>query len=527
MDKILKRLILASLIFIFYLSFPKLAFAMDELTLPFVDRSWPISQSYWSGHRAIDYDTPNDPASPTLIVAAAPGKVEARQDGWSNDPSCYCYGNYVKIDHGSGLETIYAHLKKNTLTPDVENYRNVRRGGRLGYDNNSGYSRGDHLHFETRLNGSAVNPYSSTDYLWSTNAPSLSPDVLVLGDIATIYDYGDCETRIHAFLSQGNKFSYQGPSGWWASTGYCAYRIKHAVSGDFNGDGDSDIATFYDYGAGSARIHTFNSSNGSEFAYSGSGGWWSSTNYDLGNTYFAVSGKFNSDSYADIALLYSDTAGHTQIHLFTSTGSGFSGPKIWWDSGGYTASRVVGFTAGRFDGDSLTDLAALYDYGSGASRIHVFTSTGSNFSYEGSSGWWNVPSGYTATRVKHFVAGKFDDDNLSDVAAFYDYGSGAARIHVFLSTGSKFAYQGSSGWWNTPSGYTLDNVPFAVSGLYDKGSLADIATIYDYPGGETRIHMFKSTGTFFSYSGPSGWWNVPSGYTTSKVKKAVSGRFDR
>lgn len=524
--KVSRTIILIGILFITYLGFPKLVFAREELTLPFADKAWPISQGYHSGHRAIDYDTPNDPSSPILVVAAASGKVEAWQDGWNNDPACHCYGNYVKVDHGDGLETIYAHLKKGTLTTDVESYRIIKRGSRLGYENNSGNSSGDHLHFEARLNGASVNPYSSSTYLWSANPPSLSPDILVLGDIATFYDYGDCETRIHTFLSNGGRFEYQGSSGWWLASGYCADKVKQAVSGDFNGDGNSDIATLYDYGGTSSRIHTFTSS-GSKFLYSGSSGWWNSTNYNLGLVYKAVSGRFNSDNLADIALLYSDAAGHTQIHVFTSTGSGFSGPKIWWDSGGYTASRVVGLAAGRFDGDSLTDIAALYDYGNGASRIHVFTSISSAFSYEGSSGWWNTSSGYSAAKVKHFVAAKFNDDSFSDVAALYDYGDGQARIHTFLSNGSRFLYEGSSGWWLTPSGYNLDSVPFALSGYFDKGSLGDIAVIYDYSGSETRIHTFLSTGSKFSYSGSSGWWLVPSGYTTSSVKHAVSGQFDR
>ena len=55
------------------------------------------------------------------------------------------------------------------------------------------------------------------------------------------------------------------------------------------------------------------------------------------------------------------------------------------------------------------------------------------------------------------VAGDFNADGRDDIAVFYDHGSGVAMIHVWLSTGSSFAFQGGSGWWKS-GGYWLSNV---------------------------------------------------------------------
>ncbi len=64
------------------------------------------------------------------------------------------YGNLVLIDHGDGIVTAYAHQS------EIIAYvgQRVERGERIGSVGNTGNSTGPHLHFETRVNGTAVDP---------------------------------------------------------------------------------------------------------------------------------------------------------------------------------------------------------------------------------------------------------------------------------------------------------------------------------------------------------------------------------
>ena len=94
-------------------------------------------------HTGIDFrGTYGEPAH-----ATAAGTVTSA--GWSGG-----YGQMVEIDHGNGLATRYGHLSE----IDVRVGQSIRSGQVVGRIGSTGRSTGPHLHYETRVDGEAVDP---------------------------------------------------------------------------------------------------------------------------------------------------------------------------------------------------------------------------------------------------------------------------------------------------------------------------------------------------------------------------------
>lgn len=116
---------------------------------------WPISEpTITSGfgmrwgrmHNGIDLWHRNEAQTP--ILAAKDGVVVEAGAGRSG------YGYMVILDHGDGLQTYYAHMRKLT----VQVGQQVKQGEQLGFMGNTGDSTGYHLHFEVRQDDVPVNP---------------------------------------------------------------------------------------------------------------------------------------------------------------------------------------------------------------------------------------------------------------------------------------------------------------------------------------------------------------------------------
>lgn len=96
-----------------------------------------------SAHTGLDIEAPKG----TPIKVVANGTVtHAAESG--------AYGYLVKVDHGNGVETWYAHTSKMLVTEGQE----VKAGDVIALVGSTGNSTGPHLHLEVRINGQHVNP---------------------------------------------------------------------------------------------------------------------------------------------------------------------------------------------------------------------------------------------------------------------------------------------------------------------------------------------------------------------------------
>lgn len=119
-----------------------------------VGRKTPITDGYGprinpvthrqSDHTGIDFGA----SLGTPVRAAQSGFVKQANP---NDP---IYGNQIVLGHGHGYQTMYGHMENYIVKPGQK----VHRGQVIGYVGSTGWSTGPHLHFETWVHGSPVNP---------------------------------------------------------------------------------------------------------------------------------------------------------------------------------------------------------------------------------------------------------------------------------------------------------------------------------------------------------------------------------
>ena len=118
--------------------------------------AWPVQGTItskfgwrWGAfHRGVDIGAPTG----TSVKAADAGMVTFA--GWNGG-----YGNLVKIDHGKGKQTWYAHLSRFGVSVGDK----VSQGDVVGYVGSTGISTGPHLHFEVHVDGVALDPLTFYD----------------------------------------------------------------------------------------------------------------------------------------------------------------------------------------------------------------------------------------------------------------------------------------------------------------------------------------------------------------------------
>jgi murein DD-endopeptidase MepM/ murein hydrolase activator NlpD len=133
--------------------------AFRQLTNTAVEGGFADQRTYFYKGKEVDhqvhlgFDLASTAAAP--VVAANSGKVV-------HAAALGIYGNCVVLDHGMGLQSLYAHLS----SIEVKVGDAVKQGDRLGRSGSTGLAAGDHLHFTTLLGGRAVTPIDWWSAKW-------------------------------------------------------------------------------------------------------------------------------------------------------------------------------------------------------------------------------------------------------------------------------------------------------------------------------------------------------------------------
>jgi hypothetical protein len=127
---------------------------LDPSLAPAFQLPFPCKQ-VWAGQtrtnhspvNSIDFNRADDIGD--TVVAAAGGTVSRVANEGATS-----YGRWVEIDHGGGYRSRYAHLNSQSVSVG----QSVSRGQKIGTVGSTGGSSGPHLHYEVRLNGTAIKP---------------------------------------------------------------------------------------------------------------------------------------------------------------------------------------------------------------------------------------------------------------------------------------------------------------------------------------------------------------------------------
>ncbi len=249
------------------------------------------------------------------------------------------------------------------------------------------------------------------------------------------------------------------------------------VVGDFNADGRDDVAARANTGTWVVGL-----SDGTQFATSGFGGW--STTAGFGNV---QTGDFNGDGRADIAGLAAN--GTWVVGLSDGSRFAMSSFGIWSTTAGFGNIQT-----GDFNGDGRTDVAAL----SASGKWVVGLSDGSRFTFSVFA-QWSTTAGFSNIRV-----GDFNGDGRSDIAALAANGTWV----VGLSEGDRFALS-AFGMWSMAAGF--DDI---VVGDFDGDGNADIAGLSD--SGKWVVALSDgaqfTSSLFTTWSSTALWDNITTGH---------------
>lgn len=134
---------------------PELGPTGGVFTLPVAPGAYDVTSGFGSTgplwetgvHTGLDFAAPTG----TPVAAVGRGTVTVEHPSWA--------GSLVRIDHGGGVETLYAHLSR----VDVTTGQVLDRGDRVGLVGSRGNASGPHLHLEVRLDGQPYDPAQVLD----------------------------------------------------------------------------------------------------------------------------------------------------------------------------------------------------------------------------------------------------------------------------------------------------------------------------------------------------------------------------
>ncbi|MFC9886126.1 FG-GAP-like repeat-containing protein [Streptomyces pilosus] len=297
--------------------------------------------------------------------------------------------------------------------------------------------------------------------------------------------------------------------------------LRTDLSGDVNGDGRTDMITVYDYGNASTGIHVLTAE--SDGGVRPPKEVWTSNrgSFDAARAKWTA-GDFNGDGLTDVAAFYGYANGSVAMWSFLTQEDGGVktlksaelAPEKWY------MDRTVTIQAGDVNGDGRNDLTAVYDYDDGQMGLHKFLARPDG-GFESFVRGLNTGDGKWWAKNAHYTMGDANGDGRDDLIAFYGYSDGDAALFTFTAKADGTLNGHSKSWNVGPGAWERDRVEL-TSGDYNGDKRADAAVMYRHDEGVTSLHTFlaKTDGGFQApvdgyRSGTGTWYASSSGMPVS------------
>lgn len=309
----------------------------------------------------------------------------------------------------------------------------------------------------------------------------------------------------------------------------CARRLAHQSgstgagaaattlsTGDFDGDGRDDVGLLYNYGNASTGLFRFFVT--SNLTMTGYKDWQTPDGQIDWNAQRVSAGDFNGDCYTEMAALGDLGGGNTAVAISGRSTVGPFGPfsQVWRSNGGFPWSSIK-TVAGDFNGDQFDDLALFVGIGGG---VGLYVMPGSVSGLGAPQSVW-AGSGWS-TESLIAVSTNSDGDSADDVAVFYDRGAGQGVNLWNFRGGSSWLSEPQVGWISDPS-WEFGKIR-ALGGDFNGDGFGDVGMFY---APETnRATVLQMTGSLAGLSPPTLSWDSGAGNWDINAIKIASGDFD-
>ncbi|HOW16432.1 MAG TPA: VCBS repeat-containing protein, partial [bacterium] len=219
------------------------------------------------------------------------------------------------------------------------------------------------------------------------------------------------------------------------------------------------------------------------------------SDYDLKTV---VSGKFNGDTHFDFVGMKapSDTTKPPVfLAFYKDTNSDylfkFNTPVTLalHNATGISYDKIKDVVSGDFNNDGKTDILTIYRPQSGQCEIYVWENQGNDTL---KAVKWKASHSFATTAITgRVVAGDFNGDGGLDLAAVAEAGDNIT-IQVWTKTGTA-TFSDPSAWFTSTGGYSVSKIKGVVSGkFYNSDNKSEIVVLYQYtsPTTEIKAHVF-------------------------------------